>query len=184
MARCWLAPVCALLLGCSSVTYAAADKDPAGGAGAILGSAWETVTSGAGSVWAALTSLFGAPDPFQFLPEQMTERGRHFLGLMDTAGYRLVSIDTNDGLVGHVSYRFEQQREPSPADLELVRRGLAEHTARFGGPSAAAERRAIRGLLALTDAPDFRIAGVRLEILSWPEVSFHLAAREQGGTTP
>jgi hypothetical protein len=182
-ARPWLAAVAALLLasGGSAAHAAAGDEGLAAGAAAAAGSAWEAVTSGAGSLWAALAGLFVAPDPFELLPERMAERDQRFLALMDTAGYPVAAIETDDGLVGHAGYRFEQRREPSAGDLDLLRRGLAEHAARYGGPLANAERRALRGLLSLADAPDFRVASVRLDVLPWPQVSFRLAARGPDG---
>ena len=81
---------------------------------------------------AAATSLFATPDPFEYLPEQMPNRDRRFLALMEAAGYRLAAIDTDEGLFGRVRYHFEQQRALSPGDLKRIRRGLVEHRAILG----------------------------------------------------
>jgi hypothetical protein len=180
MARGWIAAACALLL-ISSGDARAADGDApvADRTAGAAASAWETVRAGAGNLSAAVASLFATPDPFDYLPEQMTERDQRFLALMDAAGYPLAEIEIDGGLVGDVSYRFAQGREPSAADLEVVRRGLAEHAALYGGALAAAERRTLRGLLAVADAPGFRVAAVRVDVLPWPEVRFRLVARSR-----
>jgi hypothetical protein len=146
--------------------------------------AWESVRSAAGGAAAAVASLFVAPDPFDYLPDQMPERGRQFLALMDAAGYPLSAIHTGGGWFGHVAYRFQQQRQASPGDLERVRRGLEQHAARYSGATARAERRALRGLLALADAPGFRAETVEVEVLPWPEVRFHLAPRDFAAPAP
>ena len=175
--RCTPATLAVVLALTTATPAALADDAPAAVAGAAA-SAWDPVKATTGSFWTAVTSLFVTPDPFDYLPEQMPERDRHFLAVMDVAGYRLATIETGGGLLGSVTYRFEQQRAPSTGDLDRVRVGLAEHQARFSGPAASAERRAVRGLLAVSDAPGFRVAAVDVELLPWPEVSFHLTARD------
>ncbi len=164
-----------LVLALAGTVDARAQEPSAPG---VASAAWEAVRSGAGGIAAAVASLFVAPDPFDYLPEQMPARGRQFLALMDAAGYPLASIDTGGGWFGRATYRFEQQRMASPGDLERVRRGLDDHAARYSGATARAERRALRGLLALADAAGFRAAAVEVEVLPWPEVRFHLAARD------
>jgi hypothetical protein len=104
---------------------------------------------------------------------------------MDAAGYRLAAIDTDEGLFGRVRYRFEQQREASLDDLERVRRVLAGHKARHAGAVAAAERRALRGVLAVNAATGFRVASVDVALRPWPKVRFRLAARDPvAGSAP
>lgn len=174
--------LCLLILSLSVPVQAADGNDLAAGATSMATSAWESMKSAAGSLWAAVASVLVAPDPFEFLPERVPDRERRFLALMDAAGYPLVAIETDDGIVGHVSYRFEQRREPSAADLDLVSKGLAEHTARYGGPLAAAERRALKALLGLADAASFKVAAVRVDVRPWPQVRFSLAARVPAGT--
>ena len=143
----------------------------------MAASAWEAIKSGASGAIATVGGLFAASDPFDYLPEQLPERGRMFLALMEAAGYRLAEIDAGEGLLGEVTYRFKLQRRPSAGDLERVRRGLAEHESRFSGATARAERRVLRGLLAVADAPGFQVSAVRIDLLPWPEVRFHLTAR-------
>ena len=96
---------------------------------------------------------------------------------METAGYRLAAIDTGEGLFGRVCYRFRQQRELSPGDLERLWYGLEEHRACHPGAAASAERRALRGLLAVSAATDFQVDAVDVDLRPWPKVSFHLTAR-------
>lgn len=176
--------LCLLISSLNSPVRAVDGNDLAAGATSAATSAWESMQSAAGNVWAAIASVLIAPDPFEYLPERLPDRERRFLALMDAAGYPLVAIETDDGIVGHVSYRFEQRREASAGDLELVGKGLAEHTARYGGPLAAAERRAVRGLIGLADAASFKVAAVRVDVRPWPQVSFSLAARAPAGAAP
>ena len=169
----------ALVIGGACTVHA---QDGAGPG--VADSTWEAVKATAAGVAATVTSLFVTPEPFDYLPDQMPERGRRFLALMDAAGYPIQSIDTGGGWFGHVAYRFRQQREASPGDLERVRRGLEEHAARYSGATARAERRALRALLALADAPGFRAETVEIELLPWPEVRFHLAPRDLAAVAP
>jgi hypothetical protein len=146
----------------------------------IAASAWDRVKTGAGGLWTAASSLFATPDPFEYLPEQMPNRDQRFLALMDASGYRLIAIDTSEGIVGRVRVRFAQQRTPSPDDLDRVRRGLAEHRARRSGPVALAEWRALRGVLAVNTTANYRASAVNLDLLPWPKVSFHVIPRDLG----
>src|SRR5919112_573138 len=98
----------------------------------------------------------------------MPDRDRRFLALMDAAGYRLAAIDTEEGLFGRVRYRFEQRPVPSPGDPERIRRGLADPGPRHAGAVASAERRALRGLLAVNAATGFRVASVDVDLRPWP----------------
>jgi hypothetical protein len=167
-----IAAAAAVLLSWSPVARAQES-----GAADLAGSAWQSISSVAHDLIATVVGLFVDPDPFDYLPEQLSERGRMFLALMEAAGYRLAEIDAGEGLLGDVTYRFKLQRAPSAGDLERVRRGLAEHESRFSGATARAERRALRGLLAVADAPGFQVSAVRMDLLPWPEVRFHLTAR-------
>ena len=108
----------------------------------------------------------------------MPNRDRRFVALMDAAGYRLAAIDTSEGLFGRVRYQFQQQRASSPDDLERIRRGFVEHRAHHSGPIASAERRALRGLLAVNAMTGYQVASVNIELLPWPKVSFHLTAQD------
>jgi hypothetical protein len=50
---------------------------------------------------------------------------------------------------------------------------------------AAAERRALRGVLAVNAATGFRVAVVDVDLRPWPKVSFRLAARDPvAGSAP
>jgi hypothetical protein len=150
----------------------------ADGAAGVAASAWEAAKAATGGLWTAVGSLFGMPDPFEYLPEQMPNRDRRFLALMEAAGYRLAAIDTGEGLFGRVRYRFRQQRALAPGDLERLRHGLAEHRARHSGAVASAKRRALRGLLAVGAATGFRVAAVDVDLRPWPKVSFRLTPRD------
>lgn len=180
--RAQLSGLAAFLAVVLAGTVAAQTEEPA--SPGLADAAWRAVETGAGSIAATVASLFVTPDPFDFLPEQMPERGRRFLALMDGAGYPLAAIDTGGGWFGHATYRFEQQRDASLGDLERVRRGLADHAARYSGATARAERRALGGLLALSDARGFRAVAVEVEVLPWPEVRFHLAPRDLAAPAP
>jgi hypothetical protein len=83
-----------------------------------------------------------------------------------------------------VRYRLEQRRALVPGDLERLRRGVTEHRARHPGAMARAERRALRGLLAVGAAPGFRFAAVNIQVRPWPKVSFHLTARDPTAGPP
>src|SRR4051812_49731828 len=136
----------AVLLTSGAVGHAAPRSEPAADdAAGLAASAWDAVKTGAGGLWIAAGSLFGTPDPFEYLPEQMPNRDQRFLARMDAAGYRLAAIDTSEGVLGQVRIRFAQQRAPSPEDLDRLRRDLAEHRARHFSPVAEAEWRAPRG---------------------------------------
>src|SRR3954466_9229339 len=139
-----LAVALAVLLTLTAAGIAARHR----GAADAAGSLWDAARTGTEGLWTAAGSLFAALDPLEYLPEQMPDRDRRFLALMQAAGYRLAAIDTDQGLFGVVRYRFEQQRTPSPDDLERVRLGLVEHRARHSGSVASTERRALIGLLA------------------------------------
>src|SRR5215213_2684801 len=106
---------------------AAADTDSGAGASTAASSIWNGMLGAVAGGWAAVTGRLGAPDPFDYLPEQLPPQGQSFLGLMDTAGFRLAGIDTSGSILAHVDYRFVQERTPSADDLDRVRRGLAMH---------------------------------------------------------
>jgi hypothetical protein len=100
-----------VLLTSGAVGHAASRSEQAtDDAAGLAASAWEAVKTGAGGLWIAAGSLFGTPDPFEYLPEQMPDRDQRFLALMDAAGYRLAAIDTSEGVLGRVRIRFAQQR--------------------------------------------------------------------------
>ena len=167
-----------VMLTSATAGQAAPGDGVADGAAGIAASLWDSAKTGTGGLWTAATSLFATPDPFEYLPEQMPNRDRRFLALMEAAGYRLAAIDTDEGLFGRVRYHFEQQRALSSGDLERIRRGLVEHRAHHSGPIASAERRALLALLTVGDAPGFRVATVNISLRPWPKVSFHLTARD------
>ena len=175
--RC-AAAVLVVLVTTGGVGHAAPSGDTIGDDTAA--SAWDRVKAGAGGLWTAASSLFATPDPFEYLPEQMPNRDQRFLALMDASGYRLIAIDTSEGIVGRVRVRFAQQRTPSPDDLDRVRRGLAEHRARRSGPVALAEWRALRGVLAVNTTANYLASAVNLDLLPWPKVSFHVIPRDLG----
>jgi len=170
-----LAVALAVLLTMTTAGNAAQHEDAAGAAGSL----WDAARTGTEGLWTAAGSLFAALDPLEYLPEQMPDRDRRFLALMQAAGYRLAAIDTDEGLFGRVRYRFEQQRTPSPDDLERVRLGLVEHRARHSGSVALTERRALIGLLAVSARPSFRVDSLKLDVRPWPKVSFHVIPRDR-----
>jgi hypothetical protein len=176
--RCGVVAVVVLLTSATSGHAASSAGSGADDAAGIAGTVWEAAKAGTGGLWTATTSLFRTPDPFEYLPEQMPNRDRRFVALMDAAGYRLAAIDTSEGLFGRVRYQFQQQRASSPDDLERIRRGFVEHGAHHSGPIASAERRALRGLLAVNAMTGYQVAFVNIELLPWPKVSFHLTAQD------
>src|SRR4051812_49058858 len=100
-----------VLLTSGAVGHAASRSERAADdAAGLAASAWDAVKTGAGGLWIAAGSLFGTPNPFEYLPEQMPDRDQRFLALMDAAGYRLAAIDTSEGVLGRVRIRFAQQR--------------------------------------------------------------------------
>src|SRR5262245_45586438 len=92
----------------------AAESDASGGAPGMAASAWGAVVAAMNQGWTAVTSRFGTPDPFGYLPEQLPPRDQSFLALMDAAGYRLAQVDTAGSLLARVRYRFVQERAASP----------------------------------------------------------------------
>ena len=117
--RC-AAAVLVVLVRTGGVGHAAPGGDAIGDSATdIAASAWDWVKAGAGGLWTAVSSLFATPDPFESLPEQMPNRDQRFLALMDASGYRLIAIDTSEGIVCRVRVRFAQQRTPSP-DLSIA----------------------------------------------------------------
>ena len=178
MRHAWI-PAAAWLLLASPV--GAADTDAVASASSAANSAWNGTLSAIAGGWAALTGQLGAPDPFDYLPEQLSPQGQSFLGLMDTAGYRLAGIDTSGNVLAHVDYRFVQERTPSADDLDRVRRGLALHRARYGGAMAAVQRRVLQGVLAVADTPGFRVTAVDIEVLPWAECRL---SPDGGGPAP
>ena len=176
MRHAWIAAAAWLLL---ASPVGAADTDAVASASSAANSAWNGTLSAIAGSWAALTGRLGAPDPFDYLPEQLSPQGQSFLGLMDTAGYRLAGIDTSGNVLAHVDYRFVQERTPSADDLDRVRRGLALHRARYGGAMAAVQRRVLQGVLAVADTPGFRVTAVDIEVLPWPSAVFHLTAADR-----
>ena len=167
-----------VMLTSATAGHAAPSEGVDDEAAGIAASLWDSAKTGTGGLWTAATSLFATPDPFDYLPEQMPNRDRRFLALMEAAGYRLAAIDTDEGLFGRVRYHFEQQRASSPNDLERVRRGLVEHRAHHSGAIASAQRRALLALLMVGDAPGFQVTAVSIDLRPWPKVSFHLTARD------
>jgi hypothetical protein len=177
-ARRRIAVAMVVLLASTTTGPAALGDEIADHAAAVAGSAWEAAQAATGGLWTAAGSLFALPDPSEYLPARMPNRDRRFLALMEAAGYRLAAIDTGEGLFGRVRYRFRKQRELSPGDFEHLRYGLAEHRAHHSGAAASAERRALRGLLAVGAATDFQVDVVNLDLRPWPKVSFYLTARD------
>jgi hypothetical protein len=160
---------------------AAADSDA--GASTAANSVWNEMLGALAGGWATVTGRLGAPDPFDYLPEQLPLQGQSFLGLMDTAGYRLAGIDTSGSILAHVDYRFVQERTPSADDLDRVRRGLAIHRGRYGGAMAAVQGRVLQGVLAVADTPGFQVTAIDVEALPWPGAIFHLTAADRPLTT-
>jgi hypothetical protein len=183
-ARRRIAVTLIVLLTSTATGHAAFGDEIANDAAGVAASAWEAARAATGGLWTAAGSLFASPDPSEYLPARMPDRDRRFLALMEAAGYRLAAIDTGEGLFGRVRYRFRQQRALSPGDLERLRHGLAEHRARHPGAVASAERRALRGLLAVGAATGFRVAAVNVDLRPWPKVSFHLTARDPIAAPP
>src|SRR3954467_6537591 len=99
-----------VLLTSGAVGHAASRGEPAADdAAGLAASAWDAVKTGAGGLWIAAGGLFGTPDPFEYLPEQMPDRDQRFLALMDAAGYRLAAIDTSAGRAGPGPVPLPQQ---------------------------------------------------------------------------
>ena len=179
------AGVLVILLASSVVGHAAPSAEAvADDAAGVATTVWDRVKTGAGGLWTTASSLFTTLDPYEYLPEQMPNRDQRFLALMDAAGYRLAAIDTADGVLGRVRIHFVQQGAPSPDDLDRVRRGLAEHRARHAGSVALAEWRALRGVLAVNATSGYRASAVNVDLLPWPNVSFHVVPRDPGAGSP
>lgn len=176
MRHVWISAAAWLLL---AWPVTAADTDATASASSAASSARNGILGAIADGWTAFTGRFGAPDPFDYLPEQLSPQGQSFLGLMDTAGYRLAGIDTSGSVLAHVGYRFVQERTPSADDLDRVRRGLALHRARYGGATAAVQGRVLQGVLAVADTPGFRVTAVDIEALPWPGAVFHLTAADR-----
>ena len=112
--RFWTLAIALLLL----VSPAAAAENEVANASSTVRSAWDATLAAVSSGWAAITNLFGAPDPFDYLPEQLSPQNQFFLALMDSAGYRLAVIDTGGEVFARVNYRFVQERTASADDLD------------------------------------------------------------------
>jgi len=114
--------------------------------------------------------------PFDWLPEQMSERERDFVAAMQALGYRLAGAETGGGLLPSVQYRFVLEREPTPADVERARASLEQHRARYWGINATGQRSVLRSLIDASGSTAMRVAAVEIGLRPFPWIRYELSA--------
>lgn len=145
----------------------------------VLGGAADAVGSAAGSIWAQIGSLFGGGDPYDYLPNQISEDDRRFFATLDALGLQLSEIKVGGGTFSHSSYRFVAAREPSDVDIERAERKLQQYRAASGGLRAAAKQRIVRSILDVAGDKGFILTAAIVELWPWPSVHYEMTARNR-----
>ncbi len=174
---------CAVLLLTLSGTARAADA-PSGGPWyahpwTVLGGAADLVGSATTSIWASISGLFGGSDPYEYLPNQISDDDRRFFATLDALGLQLAEIKVGGGTLSHSSYRFVAAREPSDVDIQRAERKLEEYRAASGGLRASAKQRIVRSILDVAGDKGFILTATVVDLWPWPSVRYEISARNR-----
>jgi hypothetical protein len=146
---------------------------------ALAGDALKAVGSTAGSVWSGVSGLFGAGDPYDYMPSQIGEDDRRFFATLDALGLQLAEIKVGGGTFSHSSYRFVAARDPSDVDIQRAERKLDEFRAASGGLRNGAKQRIARAVLDVAGDKGFVLTAAVIELWPWPSVNYEMTARSR-----
>lgn len=175
----------ALLLGLAISGHArAADAPAADGPWylhplSVVGGAFKAVGSAAGSVWNGVGTLFGGSDPYDYLPNRISDDDRQFFATLDALGLQLSEIRVGGGTFSHSLYRFVAARDPSDVDIQRAERKLQEYRNTFGGLRAGAKQRIVRSMLDVAGDKEFVLTAVVIDLWPWPSVNYEITARSR-----
>jgi len=184
MRRIARAPLCALLLLYLALSGNARAADASSNSWLLqpaeaVGSAVKAVGSAVGSAWASVASVFTGSDPYDYLPDRISEDDRTFFGTLEALGLQLSEIKVGGGTFSHSSYRFVASRDPSDVDLQRAERKLDEYRNSAGGLRAGAKQRIVRSILDVAGDRNFILTAVVVELWPWPSVNYEINARNR-----
>ena len=145
----------------------------------VVGGAVKAVGSAAGSVWTSVSSVFGGSDPYDYLPNQISDDDRRFFETLDAVGLQLAEIKVGGGTFSHSTYRFVAARDPSDVDIQRAERKLDEYRSTAGGLRAAAKQHIVRSILDVEGDKGFVLTAVVIELWPWPTVNYEISARNR-----
>jgi len=184
MGRTARIPLCALLLLCLALSGNARAADASSDSWVLrpteaIGGAVKAVGSAVGSAWASVTSVFAGSDPYEYLPERISDDDKTFFATLEALGLQLSEIKVGGGMFSHSSYRFVASRDPSDVDIQRAERKLEEYRNSAGGLRAGIKQRIVRSILDVAGDRNFILTAVVVELWPWPSVSYEISARNR-----
>jgi hypothetical protein len=132
-----------------------------------------------GSAWTSVGGLFGGTDPYDYLPNQVSDDDRRFIATLDAMGLQLAEVKVGGGTFSHSSYRFVAAREASDVDILRAERKLDEYRAVGSGLRSGAKQRILRSVLDVASDKVFILTAVNVELWPWPSVDYEMTARNR-----
>jgi phosphate transport system substrate-binding protein len=99
----------------------------------------------------------------------------NFTSLMDVAGYKILEYESTIGIIPQIDMSFGIAREMSQADQEYLERKLALDVRGRPGVLPAIQRQIVRSILEVSEAEEYEIEKVVIEILPLPSVKLSVA---------
>jgi len=145
----------------------------------MVTNAAKSVGAGAGSVWTAVVGFVMPSQPFDALPDRLSDDDRMFFAVLDAIGLQLSEVRVGGTWISSASYRLVAAREPSDGDVERAERQLDDYRNASYGLRARAKQRIVRSVLDLAAGKRFLLTGVVIDLSPWPSVSYEMTARNR-----
>lgn len=170
---------------CAALPAHAADPAPAAPTSwlsqsvAIADAVYQSTKSGVASAWGAVTGLMTPSQPYEALPDLLSDDDRRFFAVLDAVGLKLSEVKFGGVVMSSSQYRFVAAHEPSVADFERAARALDAYRATAGGLRAGAKERIARNILDLAGDRNLLLTAVAIELSPWPNASYEMNARSR-----
>ncbi|MEI8395671.1 MAG: hypothetical protein WCF85_13095 [Rhodospirillaceae bacterium] len=137
-------------------------------------SAWYWITS----IFTDITNGLTPPSPESFTKTMSSLDPDDFWSLVGDAGYKLLEISTDVGVVPDLGFHFKHQRELSEGDINWLERILSHHAEKHTDPLSFIQRTIIYTLLNINNGGDYFVRELKVKLLPLPTVRFSLVPIE------
>lgn len=146
-----------------------------------LGTAWELTKTGLGWVGSGVASVVHfvlPPSPHRLATSSKDDDGSELFRLLGLAGYKLKEIDSDVGIIPHISFKFMIVRELSEADLDYLHEQIELFALYDTRLLADLQRAIIRTVVAINSAGGMQVSDLKLTVLPLPKANFSVTPTE------